>query len=210
MQTLEDHRLFRPTAIGLLLVTGIGLLGFLLFALGKDVSLWVFGEHTTATVVDRWAEQVADEDAAELSFRYYVTYRFVMPDGDSVTSTRRVAVQEWVGVSSGARGRSSVDFYDGTSQGPAAPVYREQKHLTEFNAGGVDTGETIAIVYFPLYPAHNRMDESRYVPFLACTYLPLIALAGAALAGARHLLSAHRADVSGHRARWTTWQPANE
>jgi hypothetical protein len=33
---------------------------------------------------------------------------------------------------------------------------------------------SLAVVYFPLYPAHNRLDESRYIPLLACAYVPLI------------------------------------
>jgi hypothetical protein len=40
----------------------------------------------------------------------------------------------------------------------------------------VDVGTTVPIVYFPLYPDHNRLDESRYVPLLACAYVPLVLL----------------------------------
>ena len=209
MQTLEDHPLFRPAMTGLLLLIGAGLLGFLLFAFGKDVALWVFGRHVAATVVDRWAEPVGDKSREELSFHYYVRYRFATPDGRIVTSVKPVAVQEWVGVSAGAHGSASVDWFDGSSQGPAAPVYQEQEHLAEFNAG-MEAGGTVDVVYFPLYPAHNRMAEGRFVPLLACTYLPLFLLGGAALAGARQLLRAQRAEALAHRARWTGWQVANK
>lgn len=202
MQTLEDHPLFRPAMTVLLLVAGIALLGFLLVALGKDLALWVFGEHVDAAVVERWAEAVGDRDEEELSFRYYLTYRFATPDGRVVTSTKAVAVQEWVGVSASTQGRASVDFFDGTSKGPAAPVYHEQEHLTEFNAGGIEAGGTVDVIYFPLYPAHNRMEESRFIPLLACTYLPLLMLAGSALAGARSLVRAQRAEAPARRIDW--------
>lgn len=210
MQMLEDHPLFRPVLGGLLLTSGVALLCFLLLALGKDLALWVLGEQTQATVVERWAEPVGDKDREELTFRYWVRYRFATPDGQIVTSTKAVSVQEWVGVSSGAQGKTTVDFYDGQTQAPAAPVYREQEHLTEFNAGGVTEGGTLNVVYFPLYPAHNRMEESRFIPLLACTYLPFFLLSGVALAAARHLLRAQRAGSLAHRVRWATWQATSE
>jgi hypothetical protein len=36
-------------------------------------------------------------------------------------------------------------------------------------------------VYFPLYPAHSRLQESRFVPVLACAYVPLMVVAWALL-----------------------------
>jgi hypothetical protein len=207
---LEDHPLFRPALIGLLLAVGVGLTAFLLFALGKDLALWVFGEHTMATVVASWAEPVGDKSQEELSFRYYLQYEFATPDGKLVTSTKSVSVQEWVGVGAGAQGRSTVDFYDGSAHGPAAPVYREQEHLTEFNAGGVAEAGTLAVVYFPLHPAHNRLEESRFIPLLACLYVPFLALGGAALGAARHLLRSQRSEGRANRTKWTTWQVARE
>jgi hypothetical protein len=35
-------------------------------------------------------------------------------------------------------------------------------------------GQQIDIVYFPLYPNLNRLDDSRWTFFLSCTYIPLI------------------------------------
>jgi len=37
-------------------------------------------------------------------------------------------------------------------------------------------GWKVPVAYFPLYPAYNRLDDSRYVPFLACLYVPLLVL----------------------------------
>ena len=39
---------------------------------------------------------------------------------------------------------------------------------------GMWEGLLIDIVYFPLYPKLNRLDDSRWVLFLSCTYIPLI------------------------------------
>jgi hypothetical protein len=44
-----------------------------------------------------------------------------------------------------------------------------------------DEGRPIAVTYFPLYPAHNRLDESRSVPILACTHVPFVVLGDALL-----------------------------
>ena len=41
---------------------------------------------------------------------------------------------------------------------------------------GMWEGQKIDIVYFPLYPELSRMDDSNWVLFLSCTYIPLIAI----------------------------------
>jgi hypothetical protein len=46
---------------------------------------------------------------------------------------------------------------------------------------GLTQGSPVAVAYFPLYPAHNRLDDSRLIPFLACTYVPLAFLGWAGL-----------------------------
>jgi len=42
---------------------------------------------------------------------------------------------------------------------------------------GMWEGQQVDIVYFPLYPNLNRLDDSRWAAFLSCTYIPLIAIA---------------------------------
>jgi hypothetical protein len=40
--------------------------------------------------------------------------------------------------------------------------------------GALTEGGLLNLVYFPPYPAHNRLEERRFMPVLACAYLPLI------------------------------------
>jgi hypothetical protein len=188
MSSLEDYPSLKRGLGMVLLILGVAALGFLLFALAKDLSLWIFGQPITAQVVDQWAEATNAGEQEELSFRYYVRYRFVTPNGKVVVSTKTVAAQEWVGVGHGSQGRAGVDFYTGEAKGPAAPVYQEQEHVSEMVEGGLMSAAEVDVVYFPLYPAHNRLEESRFVPLLACTYVPFLALAGMALLAGRRLL----------------------
>ncbi len=44
-------------------------------------------------------------------------------------------------------------------------------------AGGYEEGGRVGVVYFPPYPKHNRLDDSRFVPALACSYVPAILVA---------------------------------
>ena len=44
----------------------------------------------------------------------------------------------------------------------------------EWSALGV--GSPVDIVYFPLYPLHNRLDDTRFILLLAITYVPIIFL----------------------------------
>jgi hypothetical protein len=54
--------------------------------------------------------------------------------------------------------------------------------------GALTEGGPIDVVYFPLYPQHNRIDESRYVSVLACSYVPFVLLAWGALVGGFYLV----------------------
>lgn len=40
--------------------------------------------------------------------------------------------------------------------------------------GSLERGGVIVVVYFPLYPAQNRLDDSRFIPLVACTYVPVV------------------------------------
>jgi hypothetical protein len=193
MYLLEDHPVFRRTVGCLLLILAVAVLGFLLFAMGRDLSLWVFGRTVTAEIVERWAEPVGDPGAEELAFRYYIRYHFRTADGKDISSVKRVAAQEWIGVGYNVQGRAAVDEYDGEAEGPMAPVYREQEHVSETSYGGLVKLQQVDVVYFPLFPAHNRLEESRLVPILACTYLPFLLVGGGILLAARSLLRAREA-----------------
>lgn len=41
---------------------------------------------------------------------------------------------------------------------------------------GMWEGQKIDIVYLPIYPNMNRLDDSRWALFLTCTYIPLLAI----------------------------------
>ena len=161
-----------------------------------DVSLWVFGRHITAEAEALWAEQVGERDAGELSFQYFIRYQFTTPRGRVITGTSRAAAGEWAGL--GISGQPhAVDDPFGGQVAPGAPVYQEQSHIPpESGMGGLEQGSPVDVVYFPLYPNHNRLDESRFMPLLACSYVPLIMLSLAGLAAGRYLLPA-RSNQSG-------------
>jgi hypothetical protein len=199
MSSLEDNPSLKRSLGVLLLVSGVALLAFLLFALGKDLSLWVFGERTTAQVVDRWAEPTNAGEQEELTFDYFVRYRFTTPGGKVVVAAKTVAAGEWVGVGHSSQGQGGADFYTGEQIGASAPVYQEQAHLSEFAEGGLMSAQEVGIIYFPLFPAHNRLEESRYLPLLACTYAPLLAVTGLVLVAARRLLRKESAVEDGWR-----------
>ena len=56
----------------------------------------------------------------------------------------------------------------------------------EWSSLGV--GSPVDVVYFILYPLHNRLDDSRFVLFLAITYVPLAFFTWAGLTAGCHLL----------------------
>lgn len=61
--------------------------------------------------------------------------------------------------------------------------------------GSLENGGDLSVVYFPLYPQHNRVDEARFVPMLACAYLPLIVIAWASLGVGWYLLRPTRTNT---------------
>jgi hypothetical protein len=106
------------------------------------------------------------------TFRWFVRYQFKMPDGQVVTGVSRISANEWAALGNGAPLEVS---YEGE-----AP--RDQRF------GAVADGGWVNVVYLPAYPAHNRLDESRFVPVLACAYVPLTLLGCAGLAAGRSLI----------------------
>lgn len=133
----------------LLLVLGLLCLGFLVYGLVTDLSIWVLGRRTTAEVVELWVERTSEDDAQEMTFEYFASYRFATPGGKTVTSSSRLDAREW---------------------------------------SALEEGGNVSVVYFPPYPQHNRVDEARFVPMLACAYLPLVVVAWASLGVGWYLL----------------------
>lgn len=171
----------------LLLLIGVIGLAVLLLGLARDVSLWVFGRPIEAEVIELWAEEISEEGDAELNFRYFVRYRFSTPDGVVITRVSPVAAAEWAGLGHAARDFDRASG-EGVEPDSAAGVYQERQHVPQDTLGGLEVGGTISIVYFSLYPAHNRLDESRFMPVLICAYLPLLFLVIASLVGGYRVL----------------------
>jgi hypothetical protein len=132
-----------------LLLVGLAAATFVLASLAADLSLWLLGRRTAATVVDQWAERVGEQEEGELTFRYFVRYEFTAPGGQVVNKTGPLSVLEW---------------------------------------GALETGGPVSVVYFPLYPAHTRLEEGRFIPILLCSYLPLALVGWAGLSGGWHLI----------------------
>jgi hypothetical protein len=170
----ESADTLKALAGALLFIVGVLGLAFLTISLLKDASLWIFGTRTQARVVDLWAELASEPDAPELSFRYFMQYTFTTAGGHVVTETSSVGSGEWAGLGSVGRGQTGVDFFDNVELSAAAPVYQEQSHVPQEAIGGLEKGGSIDVVYFSLYPSHNRIDDSRFVPALACAYVPFI------------------------------------
>jgi hypothetical protein len=191
----------KPLGGALLFVVGVLGLAFLAVSLVKDGSLWILGTRTQAEVVDLWAEATSAPDAPELTFRYFMQYTFTTTSGRVLTETSTVGSGEWAGLGTVGRGQTGVDFFDNVELSAAAPVYQEQRHVPQEAIGGLEKGGSINVVYFPLYPSHNRIDDSRFVPALACAYIPfLLVCAFAASVGwrlARPLLAGAPSEAIG-------------
>lgn len=71
-------------------------------------------------------------------------------------------------------------------------VITRRTRLNVLEWGALVEGGPIEIVYFPLYPAHNRLEEARYVPILACAYLPIALLSWLGLGLGWYLLGPSR------------------
>jgi len=59
---------------------------------------------------------------------------------------------------------------------PGGQVVTKTSKASAIEWSGMGKGQNIDIVYFPLYPDLSRLDDSRWVLFLSCTYLPLIVI----------------------------------
>jgi len=169
---MEDRQHVRKWAAWPLLAFGLVCLIVATVNLSRDISLWVLGRRTTAQVTDAWVEQ-SDSGVGASAFTYFIRYEFTTLHDKTVTGLSRVGAQEWAGLGMG---------------GPVTVIYQEQTKVPQYGIGGLEPGNPVAVVYFPLCPAHNRLDEARLVPVLACSYVPLILLGWGALLGGRHLL----------------------
>lgn len=86
MNTLiKDRPLGRMLAGVSLLSIGLICLAFVVINLVEDIPIWVLGRPVTAEVVDSWAERTSDNIEGELTFQYFIRYRFAAPNGQVIT-----------------------------------------------------------------------------------------------------------------------------
>jgi hypothetical protein len=71
---------------------------------------------------------------------------------------------------------------------PSGQTVSNSSSLDVREWGNLQEGGPVEIVYFPLYPAHNRLRESQYLPMLACAYVPLFVAVWAMLGVALYLV----------------------
>ena len=141
---------------------GKKIVGFVIFAFGlilcilliknaaKDFPIWVFGRQTTGVVEKKWYELVGENNAGELAFDYFLSYKFASPNGETLTGSTSLAAQEWMAHEEG---------------------------------GEVD------IIYASFNPSINRVDDSRFRPLLACSYIPFILIVWFSLVWGWNILS---------------------
>lgn len=151
-----------------LLLLGLAGAGFLAYYLGRDLAIWVLGRHTPAYVTEKWVERTEASIEETLEFQYYLEYVFETRWGTVVTTTKPVSVKEWGGALPRAR-KAPIE----------TPSFVKDQTLAQ--------EQPIDVVYFLLYPKHNRIDDSRYVPLLLFTYVPVVGITLALLALGRHL-----------------------
>jgi len=60
---------------------------------------------------------------------------------------------------------------------PTGQLITKTAKTSAFEWSGMWEGQKIDILYLPLYPNLNRLDDSRWSLFLSCTYIPLVAIA---------------------------------
>lgn len=156
----------------LLAAAGLVVLAFVGVNLAQDASLWVLGRHTKARVTDAWIEQGADDRRGMPVYHWYVRYQFTTPGGRMVIGSSQMTAQEWTALEL----RNPVEL--------AVPV---QGSKGQSDGTTLEEDSSVDVVYFPAYPAYNRLDQSRFVPILACAYVPLIILGWAGVAAGRRL-----------------------
>jgi hypothetical protein len=169
----SDWRVYlRRSAGGLILATGLVLLAFVAFHLIQDASLWTVGRRTAGRIDRAWIERDAATGADAPTFRWFIRYQFRTSDGRVFTGVSRLSAKEW----------AALDH-----AGPVDVVDREDGAQLTGDAGGIENGGAVDVVYLPAYPTHNRLDDSQFVPLLACAYVPLILLGGAGMLAGRSL-----------------------
>lgn len=106
---------------------------------------------------------------------------------------RAVVVETWFEPTGGESGFQYFVRYQFQAAGGQMVTRKASVAAQEWT--GLELGDSVEVVYLPLYPAHNRLDDSRLVPVLACAYVPLVFLSGAGLVWGWRLSEPIRARV---------------
>jgi hypothetical protein len=59
---------------------------------------------------------------------------------------------------------------------PAGKIITGTSQLGGLEWSALGVGSPVDIVYFPLYPLHNRLDDTRFILLLTITYVPIVFL----------------------------------
>lgn len=176
----REYSIWGQLFAGALFIAGIALFAYLLVSLGRDLSLWVFGEQVEARVVETWVEPYSGSvEQGRIDFRYFLRYQFVTDKGVVITQATQVSPNEWAGLGRAGAAYSSPDPLGplGGDQSATAPVYHEQAHVPqEFEMGGVQEGGIVQVRYFPLIPSHNSLENTRFIPVYIIGYTVVLIL----------------------------------
>lgn len=119
------------------LILGVSLSVLLVQSLRHDVPIWFFGQKVSATIEEKWWEDLDPEknNRDTLNFEFFFKYHFTTSEGDIVIGSAKVTEDEF------------INYFPGNE---------------------------IMVKYSRLDPSQNRLDDSRFVPFLLCSYIPFI------------------------------------
>ena len=71
---------------------------------------------------------------------------------------------------------------------PRGKTFFGTSELGAYEWSSSPVGAEIDVIYFVLYPSHNRLDDTRFIPVLLVAYFPLAALAFFGLGGGVYLM----------------------
>lgn len=125
---------------------GVVLTILLMNTLVTDIPIWFFGRKVSATIVEKWYEDIYNDSMNPV---FFFGYEFTASDGQVYTGSSRVPDSEWMSYSE---------------------------------------GRPISVKYSPLDPTMNRLDDSRFIPYLICSYIPFLLICWFSLAAGREMI----------------------
>ncbi|HKJ28386.1 MAG TPA: DUF3592 domain-containing protein [Anaerolineales bacterium] len=142
-----------------ILVIGLVLAGMLINSLWKDIPLWIFGRTTNATI----------------TAKYWGDFDITNPDLANNDLANLVSL-------------NMQYFFEYEFTMPTGETYLGKSEVTEQEFIGYGEGSAISVRYSILDPANSRIDDSRFVPFLICTYSVFLIITLFTLAAGREMI----------------------